>query len=297
MKNRLLKRQYAVAVGKHTDYADLGRQTFKVIKNGMNYWAADPFPIEKDGTLYIFAEIFEYSKNKGSIGYTKLEKDKFTPWKIVIQESYHLSFPNLLYKDDELFMCPEANESGSIYLYKCIEFPEIWKKDRVLVSSGNYADTIFYGQNKETYGITFKLSDAGNRIELFKLHNSETVFSDMEVRSDGPDYTRPAGNIFYDDHNKCLLLPTQIGVPEYGSGIMMNEFSVDWPYMEIRPLGKIYPKDLNYTQTKDYVGIHTLNFTENYVVVDLKWYGFNAVNLFFKFLRWINRERERDGKR
>lgn len=277
------------------NYADLGGQTFTVIKNGMDYWAADPFPIEKDGILYIFAEIFEYSKNKGSIGYTKLEEGKFTPWKIVIQEPYHLSFPNLLCKDNQLFMCPEANESDSIYLYRCIEFPDKWQKDRILVSSGNYADTVFYKQNKETYGITYQLSDTEKGIKLFKFQNYEIVFSDVDVNSGGPDYTRPAGKIFYDHHDKCYLLPTQIGVPEYGSGMIMNEFTVDWPHMEVKPIKEIYPEDLNYTKARKYVGIHTLNFTENYVVIDLKWYGFNVINLFFKFFRRVNGEWKMKG--
>ena len=297
MKNRFLKREYAIAVGKNIDYNNLDQQIFTVIKNGINYWVADPFPIELDGTLYIFGEIFEYSKNKGSIGYTKLESGKFTPWKIVIREEYHLSFPNLIYINDQLYMCPEANESDSIYLYKCTKFPERWERDRVLVDMGKYVDTIFYEQDGDVFGITYRLSDEGNKLKLFKLDDCETSFSDIKIGNADPDYTRPAGKIFYDNKDKCYLFPSQIGVPVYGSGIVINKFSIDWPNMEIKPIKMIYPDDLKYTKKRKYSGVHTLNFTENYVVIDMKWYGFNIINIFFKLIRKIKKEEEYDGKR
>lgn len=297
MKNRLLKRKYAVAVGKNIGYRNLSQQVFEIVKNGLNYWVADPFPIEKDGVLFIFGEIFEYTKNKGSIGYTKLEAGRFTPWKIVIRESYHLSFPNLFYINNELYMCPEANESNSIYLYKCVQFPDKWERNKTLVQSGKYVDTIFCKQNEDTFGITYKLSDKENKISLFKCYNSKVIFSNTKIKNEDPNYTRPAGKIFYDNQKKCNILPTQIGVPMYGSGIVLNEISIEWPYIKIKPIKNIYPANLKFTKNKKYTGVHTLNFTENYMVIDVKWHGFNIINLFFKLLRWINKDQEYNGKR
>ena len=285
MKNRLLKRQYAVAVARKQDGKDYTELKYHVIKNGINYWVADPFPIEVEGVLYIFGEVFGYTKNKGSIGYTKLVDGKFTPWKTVIEEEYHLSFPNISYENGKFVICPEANESNSIYLYRCERFPDKWIKDKVIIEGGNYVDTVYYEQNDKSYGITYDVSggNRGNTLRLFSVDKGK--FSDREVKNAEPDHCRPAGKI-YMEADKAIL-PTQIGVPTYGAGIVINECVMNWPDMELRPLRKLYPKDFTFDINKEYAGIHTLNFTEQYVVVDVKWYGFNVINNVFKVIRRI----------
>lgn len=294
LKNRLLKRQYAVAVAERNQNREITELDYKVIKNGLNYWVADPFPIEKDGTLFIFGEIFQYTKNKGSIGYTKLKNGRFSPWKIVIEEDYHLSFPNIIEENGQIYIYPEANESNSIYRYKCVQFPDRWIKDNVIVSKGTYVDTVFYKRDSVDYGITFDIKDDKGKLRLFKYDDNGCDFG-ADIEYADTDFSRPAGKIYSDKGQD--ILPTQIGVPTYGAGLVLNKFQIEWPEMELDPICKLFPKDFKFDINREYVGIHTLNFTEHYVVVDVKWYGFNLINNVFKIIRKVFRNKTSNAKR
>ena len=94
-----------------------------------------------------------------------------------------------------------------------------------------------------------------------------------------------------------VCLPTQIGVPTYGAGLVINQLEINWPKINLIPMQKIYPGDLIFNGKRDYAGVHTLNFSEHYTVVDVKWYGFNAVDTLFRAYRKIRGKNQYDGKR
>ena len=68
------------------------KSIFHVIRNPIRYWAADPFLFESKGKHYIFAELYDYVKRRGTIGYYSFDQKK---WISVIKEDYHLSYPYL----------------------------------------------------------------------------------------------------------------------------------------------------------------------------------------------------------
>lgn len=282
---KLFTREYAVAVAERTanDIYDLKKIVFRRINNNKKFWAADPFPIEINGELYIFAEIFEYKKNKGSIGYTKLENGIFSSWKIVIEENYHLSFPNLFYIDEVLYMCPEAYQSAEIYLYKCIEFPNKWIKDRVLVSGNNYVDTIFYKQGSSIYGFTSKREKnvpEFPEFKIFKINDNKCIFSNGEVKTLDIYLTRSAGKILKDPKSGENIMVSQIGKPLYGSGLIFKNFELEWPDYNEREIFRVFPEDIICDVPKKYIGIHTFNMTEHYIVIDLIWNRFSYFERF-----------------
>lgn len=115
--------------------------------------------------------MYEYSNLKGSIAYTVLTENGFSKWKKIIEEPFHLSFPNVFMKDNEIYMCPEARQSGELYLYKCISFPEKWVKDKVLIKDTNCSDTVFYKQDNKEYALTCewnRLNDHHMNVILFE---------------------------------------------------------------------------------------------------------------------------------
>ena len=270
---QLISREYAVAVAERTD-TDIKKLKFHRIKNNKDSWVADPFPIEVNGILYIFGEVFEYIKDKGSIGYTKYEKGVFSPWKIIIEEDYHMSFPNIFYEKGSLYMCPEACESKQLYLYRCIEFPEKWVKDKVLADGVNFSDTVFYKNDSTTYGFTC-IWDSINRHEFkaFKLNNNGCEFSKGNIETLDFYLTRPAGKVIEDEERKIMV--SQICKPLYGSGLIFKEFSFDWPDYSEKEIERIMPGEIQCDKKKKYVGVHTYNSTDNYVVIDLIWNRFS----------------------
>lgn len=284
----LISREYVVAVAKRNGI-DPREQNFRVIKNGLNGWAADPFPIEVDGKLYIFAEIFVYSKVKGCIGYTKFENNHFTPWKVIIEEPYHMSFPYLFYENGILYMCPETSASKRLYLYRCVSFPEKWVKDRILHANGNFSDTVFYWEKDEIYGFSCEWHGIeDHKLRLFRVDEDGCTFSEGNMKTLPFYLTRPAGKIFKEERSGKNLMVSQICKPKYGSGFIFKDFSINWPDYKEHELYKVYPENICVDKKRNYVGTHTFNLSENYMVVDLVWERFSPVEKFFRILRRLH---------
>lgn len=283
-------REYIVAVAKRRNSHDIRKMKFTTIRNGINYWVADPFPIEINGELYIFGEVFEYSRLKGAIGYTKFENGKFTAWKIVIDEKFHLSFPYLFFHEGILYMCPEACASKQLYLYKCIEFPEKWEKWDVLADNVNYSDTIYWKDGKEIYGFSCIWKDIDHhKLKMFKMVNGKAIESKGKLATLDFFLTRPAGKIFFEEDIGENIMVSQICKPLYGSGLIFKKFNLSWPNYEEQELYRIYPNRIKCSLKQDYVGMHTLNFTENYAVIDLIWDRFSIIEKFFRGIHKIKR--------
>lgn len=256
---------------------------FVMIKNRMFSWCADPFPIEYKGELYIFAELFKFIGSKGVIAYTKKNKEGFDKWKIVIEEPYHLSFPNIFLWNNSYYMCPEANESKKIYLYKCEKFPDVWKKSKVLVEGGRFCDTVFFNDEGNVYGITYELD---GDLKMFNCNNFE--ISNGKIITSSDDDNRPGGKIFY-DRNHGNIIVSQIGKPRYGSGLVFKKVNINWPNYQEEEIMRVYPSDILCDKRRKYNGIHTYNMSENYCVIDMIYNKISIVDKIFKGLKVLKR--------
>lgn len=88
---------------------------------------ADPFLVHEDNTWYMFFEVLHAKTNQGNVGYAT-SKDGFdwTYQKIVLDEPFHLSYPDVFKWQDEYYMIPESYNAGAIRLYKGNPFPDKW---------------------------------------------------------------------------------------------------------------------------------------------------------------------------
>lgn len=282
------RREYAVAISKRGGNILSSYNQMMVVPRDRKYWAADPFPIEVDGVLYIFAELYVYKESKGSIGYTKYRNGKFSPWKIIISEKYHLSFPNIFKFKNKYYICPESNESGEIYFYKCIDFPDKWVKLDAIVSGGRYCDTIFYCTCEGNYGLTYQIkqNESQDNFRLFRIENNVGVFSDNSIMEIMPKaYQRPGGRILYSSETGLNydIGVFQIGEPSYGTGLILKKICVNWPNYKEKEIRKLYVKDFSFDKKYGrYISVHTLNYTENYQVIDVGWWRINLLELYYR---------------
>ena len=102
---------------------------FRAIKNNLRYWVADPFVFERDGETYIFAELFDYLRRRGVIGYSKLKANgSFSSWKEIIVEPYHMSYPQIFEHDGEIYIVPETGSGHTLDMYRAVDFPDRWQR-------------------------------------------------------------------------------------------------------------------------------------------------------------------------
>ena len=92
-------------------YKDSKDSKYKIIKNPDWAWAADPFLVEYQGDIYLFAELFLYKTERNAVlGYCKYSNGTFGEWTVTMDKHWHLSYPNVFVLEDKLYMCPETNQ-------------------------------------------------------------------------------------------------------------------------------------------------------------------------------------------
>ena len=92
---------------------------FTVVPNHFRFWAADPFVFEHEGKIYIFAELYDYVLRRGVIGVAEYRGDnRFSQWRVVLKESFHMSYPFVFRMGGEIYMIPENHRRKGVLLYR-----------------------------------------------------------------------------------------------------------------------------------------------------------------------------------
>ena len=120
-------------------------------------FVADPFLMHEDSGWYLFFEVLNKVNHQGDIGYAT--SDNGLDWnyqKIVLDESFHLSYPYVFKWAGNYYMVPESNEAGAIRLYRATDFPTTWEFVTTLVS-GAYVDSCPFYYNGGWWMLTTPL--------------------------------------------------------------------------------------------------------------------------------------------
>lgn len=255
-------------------------KVWKVIKNPWWGWAADPFLFENNGITYLFAEIWDYRIGKGGIGY-KILSERHSSWRIIIEESYHLSYPHIIKINGMIYMCPESSSNNSIYFYKAVEFPEYWEKMEPLCK-GKYCDTTFVQINRKYYGFTCSYHEKPNKLLIFEMQNGKAIFLNRNPLLEGKAMTRPGGEFYLNDGQ--LIRVSQDCSNFYGEALFFTEVLSVFPTFNEKIIKRYTVDDLILNKSINAIGIHTYNHTKRYEVIDLKLYKINFVNIFWRVI-------------
>lgn len=257
---------------------------FIVLENGVKTWAADPFIFEKDGKVYVFAELYDYILCRGTIGYCEYNGSSKVKWRQIIVEPFHMSFPFIFEKDNEIYIMPETSANKTISLYKAVNFPNEWEKCNDLLKDDILVDTVLF----DNYGFTYedyKDEDVVNHLWLCentngKLKKRKKITNDIE-------YARMAGSVFKKDGK--MYRPSQNCVGGYGKGLNFVSFSIDGDEYNESIEKQIFPEDLKLSKKLFLDGMHTYNSSKNYEVIDIKTKRFNIINFVSRIIGVIKR--------
>jgi hypothetical protein len=241
-------------------------EELRFLKQPSNSYWADPFFIEHNGIKVVFFEELDHY-GKGKIAavviddfYEIIEK------RVVIEEDFHLSFPNIFFENDRLLMIPESTAVNAVLLYQCDHFPFHWSEKKKLVENVKLTD-IVWTKNEDTYWVF------ANKIEDFEYDNNERLYlystldltsGNWKPHSQNPIVTnkgsaRNAGKIL--NKKDKIIRVSQNCESSYGANLVFQEIETLTPdiYKE-KYLYSKFPNNL-------YFGQHTFNEGQNEWIV------------------------------
>lgn len=265
------------------------KQEFTVIKNNLRFWAADPFIFEYNHEIYIFAELYDYIKNRGTLGYCKIKNGKATRWKQVICESFHLSYPFIFEIGNDIFIMPEAGTTQELFCYKAISFPDRWEKQQPFREGVVFGDVTPFIENGKPYALAYLIENSMD-YKLYMLNLFERN-RDHPIESENVLKARPAGKMFYLGNRK--IRPAQNCVEGYGKGLVFYEYNFENERYIEKEIANLYAEDLQLSKKLFLDGIHTYNGNKQIEVIDIKTRRFNFVNFIFRIILKVFKRRKR----
>lgn len=251
---------------------------FCLIPNTWRTWAADPFIFIHEGRTYIFAEIFDYLTRKGRIGYSSCVNGKWKKWKTIIDEPFHMSYPNIFVRDNHIYMIPETSEDRTLRLYRASSFPEKWQLESIIAEGVSWVDTTFF-KNGDCYcAITTDISNLNNHKDLLLTFDAQWKLTSItEIPEKSTFLSRSAGNFI--SSKQGMVRVTQDCKDHYGRALVFSQFFPD--ELTSNGMGEILlrlePTDLPIQTDKKWTGAHTYNYADGIEVVDIERRHYNPL--------------------
>lgn len=158
-------------------------------------FVADPFMIEVEGIWYMFFEVLDMESDKGVIGLaTSPDGVSWRYDSIVLDEPFHLSYPQVFSVNGEFYMIPETHRRHAVMLYRANPFPRKWEPVSKLID-GRFVDPTVLRFNGYWWMFTTESKDS------VRLFFSETIEGEWREHPESPivegdpERSRPAGRV------------------------------------------------------------------------------------------------------
>jgi hypothetical protein len=165
------------------------------IKDMPARFVADPFLIQDQGRFYLFFEIL--GVDRGVIGLaTSADGRQWRYERIVLEEPFHLSYPDVFKWKEDYYLIPESIADNSVRLYKAADFPNGWQFVKKIIDRRALVDSTVLTHQGLLW--LFSSSRDSQNLYLFYADRPEGPWREHPgspiVRGNGRD-ARPAGNI------------------------------------------------------------------------------------------------------
>lgn len=232
-----------------------------------DHFYADPFPFEWQGRYFIFVEDYPHATKKAVISVVEFGGDGAPlPPKPVLEEPFHLSYPQVFAWNGAIWMLPEGSASGRLTLYRAADFPHRWVAETTLLE-GEISDATLlehggrwwlfatardgFGSTSDTLAVFWAPSPTGP----WTPHAKNPILIDRRMARPGGAFVRVGGK---------LLLPVQDGTRGYGGGLGFSDLlELDHEKVELSA-----PRAVREEGDWPYPQIHTLNRAGRLEVID-----------------------------
>jgi hypothetical protein len=190
-------------------------------EDGSRFYA-DPFPVEVDGRYFLFVEDFPHATGKGLIAVAEADSNgTFGPPRVVLEEPFHLSYPQVFTHDGAFWMIPETAGGHDLYLYRAEQFPDRWVRHAVLIADTPLSDATLL-QHDGRFWLFAADGGRGSSSDSMLVFHAQTLDGPFLPHAANPILidqasARPAGAFILG--GQYPVLPVQDGTNGYGSGI------------------------------------------------------------------------------
>jgi hypothetical protein len=187
---------------------------------------ADPFMIRVNDVWHMFFEVMNWRTGKGEIGLALSENAvEWTYQQIVLTESFHLSYPYVFEWMNNYYMIPDRFNSGSIGLYKALNFPTHWSFVTNLITGCYFVDAsifryedkwwLFAETNPDEMNDTLRFYYADELVGPWCEHGKSPLIEG------NPHVARPGGRVLV--VNDTVIRYAQNCHPYYGTDVRAVE--------------------------------------------------------------------------
>ncbi|MGN6683066.1 MAG: glucosamine inositolphosphorylceramide transferase family protein [Devosia sp.] len=241
---------------------------WSVLPDDGSRFFADPFPFEHDGRRYIFVEDYPHATRKAAISVSTLDDHGTAgPPVRVLEAPHHLSYPQVLARDGDIWMLPEGSGGGGLTLYRAERFPDRWSAVATLVEGDISDATLVEHDGALWLFATDRDGRLGSTSDTLVVYRAPTLLGPWTPHRRNPILidrrrARPGGAVIRSDGE--LLLPVQDGTDGYGAGLGLSRV-VRLDDDEV-VLGE--PRPISGAGDFPYPQIHTLNRAGRLEVID-----------------------------
>lgn len=200
---------------------------FTTLQDDGQRFYADPFVIERDGQTFLFVEEFPYAAGKGIISVATLGTDgRFGVPRAVLEEPYHLSYPQVFSHDGAMFMLPESGGARRLVLYRAVTFPHQWEVDTVLMDDRDINDATLLRRDGRFWLFGTERRGWGSASDTLVVFSAPALRGPWRPHRLNPiaidrSAARPGGAFI--ERNGRTFLPVQDGTRSYGGGLGLAE--------------------------------------------------------------------------
>ncbi len=187
---------------------------------------ADPFIFVTGEGTFLFIEEIPPS-GRGVISVLKRRQDgTWSAPRRVLEEPFHLSYPQVFAHDGEIYMVPESAQAGRVGLYRAKEFPGGWELECELLSNVPAVDATLFERDGRWWMFVNLRAPGGSSWDELHLYSAPDLRGPYTPHPLNPVVSdvrraRPAGRIF--ERGGKLYRPGQDCSGWYGKALSLME--------------------------------------------------------------------------
>ena len=210
---------------------------------------ADPVLFEHEGRHHLFCEEIVPGSNRAVISHVELQPGvQAGPPEPVLAESHHLSYPFVFAHEGAVFLIPETSSERRVTLYRAVDFPKVWRRERVLLDGLTASDATLLAHAGRLWLFVGVAAEHATMLDELHLFSAESLTGEWRAHPQNPIVSdvrcaRPAGAI--QRWGTALVRPAQDCGRRYGGAVSFRQIDVlsrdDYAEHEI---ARLEPSDL-----------------------------------------------------